>query len=276
MPKKSAFIRLPGGSKIQERLTESKTPFTVFETSASKTIETEIDGQEKSFFLTDTPLTGKELSFLTATKKHIRGRNMPGTNWNPSNIAYFKFRNKPLGIHKNIVEIDINGAYWSAAFHLGYLAEDVFEAGKLQSKKARLITLGSLATRKRKSFFDGEKLNYISTDFDPTAASWFFHIAGFIGKIMSDFFSRYPGATYFYWVDAMFISTAFEQIFINYLAENGLECKMIKTDFLEIEENDRFFSYKISQNKIEKVFLRLKNERKREFLNDIKKIENGS
>lgn len=165
------------------------------------------------------------------------------------NIKYNLFNETNIDnkIKENqIVEIDIVSAYFNAAINLGYLsAENVNEICELSEKcklttkefkKAKLMALGSMATRKE--IFEFENGKYVERDLIiKETENIFFHVAFEIDLLMKDIASKFKEHFFFYWVDALFVSAVAEKEIINYINEKGYICTIKKIQNVYIQKN---------------------------------------
>ena len=135
----------------------------------------------------------------------------------------------------DIFEIDINSAYPTTALNLGLMSETNYNkffeketnvshiARKFKiknlykdnsyfsgdtvlkySKKCRLISLGSLATKKETDIYKKGILTETITDYDREIANIFYTIAFETGMKMLEITKKYNEEVYFWWVDAIF------------------------------------------------------------------------
>ena len=98
----------------------------------------------------NTRITPKELGFIKKVKNYIV-KNLIYANFKkdyfPRNIVYMDANPKWRGtILTDVVEVDIDQAYWETAYQLGALSKELYDQGKKGtiSKEARMVALGSL------------------------------------------------------------------------------------------------------------------------------------
>jgi hypothetical protein len=85
------------------------------------------------------------------------------TFYTPEKIRYIHILNKQKEkVFDNIIEIDVNEAYWKTAKILGVIDDNLYNAGSKEnskiSKKTRLIALGSLAKKTDVYHFKGSRI----------------------------------------------------------------------------------------------------------------------
>lgn len=198
-------VNLPITSGKLEFLQKSKIPFNVSFTNNSTTID--LVNEKIRYFLAPDFLKKSELNFIGRVKKTAVNCGKPEIGISANNIQYFRFNNfKQI---KNLIEIDVNSAYWQLAHQLGYVDDKLFQEGvnsEKISKMARLVALGSLATKKKVFQFDGSNFHYIGYKFNSVTRSYFFHVSYELDKIMNEIFSEIGEKALFYWFDAFFVS----------------------------------------------------------------------
>jgi hypothetical protein len=158
----------------------------------------------------------------------------------------------------DVWEIDITSAYPSTALRLGLLSEHnynkLFEtetntahiSRKMQikkiygdtsyfsdgnilkySKKCRLISLGSLATKKEIDNYENGELKNTELVYDREIANLFYVCAYECGKTMLEISNEVDGV-YFWWVDAIFCKEKSKDEVINRLIDKGYRVKAKK------------------------------------------------
>jgi hypothetical protein len=133
----------------------------------------------------------------------------------------------------NLIEIDIVSAYFTAAIKLGYLTESdktlIDEAGKKyglktsEIKKAKLMALGSTATRKEIfEYIEGayQHRDLVIKETEPV----FFHLAYEIDQLMHRIADKFGNNFFFFWVDAVFVSVDIAEQVKEFIKSSGYEC----------------------------------------------------
>ena len=95
------------------------------------------------------------------------------------------------------------------------------------SKKCRLISLGSLATKKEIDYYVKGELNNTEIIYDREIANLFYVCAYECGKVMLDISDKIEGV-YFWWVDAIFCKEEAKDKVINELNNAGYKVKAKK------------------------------------------------
>lgn len=240
-------IKLNEQSDYPTFLEELGLPHTA--TFTNSTIKLQTD--DTTYLISPRHFKMSELGFIQQVKRHMEEISnpdnlfaMPLQPYGRADVGYFKFNSVPPGIYRDVVEIDVNAAYWHLANRLGYLSPDIYEKGlntKKLSKVARLVALGAVAATKRIYTFDGEEYSEnIQVIENPITRSYFFHIAKTLDDIMSEVFDGLPaGDGLLYWCDAFFIRKRSARQIIDGLANHGLECKSLEVANITVRETPK-------------------------------------
>lgn len=219
----------------------------------------------------------KKIWFLGLVKKEVV-KSAPYMENEPflrslgsENISYIMDSGRIPGTYTGITEIDLNGAYWTAAYQLGYITEKTYrrafsvdERGELLiKKKVRLIALGALAKRVtvRDYIPDEKEYKYKGTEYDAHCGGVFFHCAKLIGDIMKKCVDVIHAKGFednpflFYWFDAIFVKSEYAPIVQHFFNEHNFESKLIELESVTIEH--------VSQAR--KITATLKGGRKKPF-----------
>lgn len=212
-------IMLNGESNILELLTLRNKTFDVIFTNNTTTIKT----PDTKYIVTDTAIPFKFLSFINQVKRHCKKLEPIGP---VPKINYMKFRDIENGTYKDLVEIDLNKAYWNAAYKKGYLSKEIFDKGLNPDtpKGIRLIALGALATTKTVYHVEGRERTFVDEIRDEKTARYFFDVSYEVDKVMYDIFLKYP--VFWYWVDAFFVPRQYKDDIKKDLASFGLDCSV--------------------------------------------------
>lgn len=222
--------RLNKKSQLIDFYINNKLPFLSYSTMSSKTVKR----NGKSYFISDLNLKNKELGFLSTVKKDARfydANLCSNKSVVRENINYTYLSNLETGVYKNIVEVDINQAYFDCAFSMGVISYDTYEKGMLLSKGARLVSLGALASNKAVFEFDGKKLQYKGYKEKKEDLSYiFFQISYEIGHVVKSVFNQLneikANGCIGFWVDAVFVEKDFLFNAIEIINSFGYECKV--------------------------------------------------
>lgn len=182
-------------------------------------------------------LTIKDLHFVKKVKRHII-KNEIYLNfldqYFPSDISYMDV-NPTLQNKKftNVVEMDINAAYWKTAYLMGIIDKELYDEGSKENlgKYTRLVALGALAKRQTLYVYeDGKFIRKEEVRSELTENVWYS-----ICKRLSDIMQgakKLLGDDYlFYWVDGIyFVDTPKNRKKItSYFLKHGYEYKEVET-----------------------------------------------
>jgi hypothetical protein len=269
--------RLKSASQFRQYLEHLKIPFRLQETSNSQTIEA---AGYSRVILSDEFLNGKELAFVKSVKKEIERRvsNKEAETIDPDAVKYFRFGKYPPGEYSDILELDINSAYWKTAHDLKVISPETYQNGLTVTKRARLVALGSIASVKHIYQFDGVELNFCETKENLETRGYFFKIADTVSRIILDFIEENPNAVFFFWVDALFIKAEIKNECLDFFRARGYEMKQKPIEKMTIEKTERGNKYilEMKDGKTKTFQKKMANpeadkKKKAEFFEQIKK-----
>lgn len=147
-----------------------------------------------------------QLHFINKVVKHITETRPQIVPFERPRYYQFNADNYAAREIADVVEYDLNAAYWNAANQLGYLSHELYADGLARPKSVRLVALGALAKHSKKYSFDGSRLTFIEGESGvKDTAEYFFSICSFIDLVMRDI----APLSLFYWYDAIFIPAEF-------------------------------------------------------------------
>jgi hypothetical protein len=123
-------------------------------------------------------------------------------------VHYVRVARVPIGqTFNNVCEVDIDQAYWETAYQLGIVSEAIYAKGCKGniSKKARLTALGSLARKKYKYNYKGDKLVETIIDREPLLENLWFTICKRVSDVMHEVIDSLGKEFIFYWVDGIYM-----------------------------------------------------------------------
>ena len=243
-----SFVKMKVKPEVYiRRLVDLGESFTI--TLTGSTVKVQVDG-EKGFKMhspTDIPI--KELYFVKMVKQFARTQVECGflqkVDVSPTNITYFKNSKKArTGFYNNVVELDVNSAYWNIALEKGYIDKSLYDKGLQMSKITRLVSLGSLATTKQYIHYDAElnKFEDMGKDYDEVLRSFFFDVSKTLDDMMLECFEMIGyDNVFFYWVDAFFIKKEYQKQVHEFFENRGLKLKtkLIKSMYINNEEDKK-------------------------------------
>lgn len=190
-------------------------------------------------------LPKKEMGFLRQVGKYIR-ENIPtmpkNTFSSPEEyeaIKYYDHTGTYPGMDFDaVIEIDLNHAYWVAAYQLGIIPKRIFDKGESVGKVTRLAALGSLAKHTLIYEFDGERERYIDTIRDENTEYLWFMICKRVADVMQKAKELLEKDFFFYWVDGIYMDKYSDvSEVIEYFNSEGFQCKQTTHAYLRADEN---------------------------------------
>jgi len=197
-------------------LSSNDMAFTLSSTNGNYNLESKYI--KKRTFQASQTVTPTELGFVNRVRNHVKREGVALNFVNQyfeSDIVYMETRtdlkNQTL---TDIVEIDIDQAYWDTALQLGVLNEKLYAMGLSEeiSKRARLVALGSLAKKVYHYRFQGRQM--ISSDIErseETENIWF-TICKRVSDVMLEIAQAVGDDYIFFWVDGIYIKNNPESI----------------------------------------------------------------
>lgn len=246
---------------FERKLRSYGVPYRIEETKTTvKIIPRFCDMPSRQWVVSD--LTPRELSFIARVKKHFN--KLPqAERMRPYQAAtFFNGFSRGLnpGVFTGFTEIDVSGAYWKAAFNLGYLTEDLYNDGAKPyereendkgelireigyRKKTRLISLGSLAKKVIvRDFYPLDNGSWDEVIIPPetkeTSVFWD-NITFYFGLTMQEIADTFPKDIIGYWVDAVFCKTEVSAIVTKAFAQKGYSVKIVPIKRLIITETQK-------------------------------------
>ena len=233
-------VHLSINTNIEQDLFSRKIPHKISKSSQSTYIEVPQFG--KKYYIGASGLKRRELSFISSVRRYAEGIGKPRLPFTSDDIRYLRFNERIPPEVTNIVEIDVNSAYWNIAYQEGYISKKLYEKGndrKTISKRARLVALGSMASVRKEYEFDGNTMKFSGYLVNNVTRSYFFDIAKKLDDLMSDCFDNVNG--YFYWVDAFFVPIEYGDFCYNYMEDNNLQCKFRIIDSMKKRKDENGF-----------------------------------
>lgn len=249
-PKKRKVI-LPQGRGIRDWLMKENVEFDMNLTLSTTVIKTD----DTTYLCGKTQLTKSEFSLISMVKSNAQKvaakNNFKVQPYDASDISYYRFNDLVPGIHKDYIEVDVNAAYWDIAYQLGYIDKRIYDYGisfrkrnKKIGKRACLVSLGSMASKKKMYHFDGDFFEFLDYDVDEVTRSYFFDISKYLDVIMNEIILEIGRECFlFYWVDAFFVKRNQAQKVISLLKKHSLKSKVKNLMHIDIHRTDSGFMF---------------------------------
>lgn len=169
----------------------------------------------------------------------------------------------------NVCEVDIDQAYWETAYQLEIIDEKLYHRGSKGSisKKARLTALGSLAKKKYRYHYTGDKYEQ-EVDSEPLLENLWFTICKRVSDVMHEVIDNLGKDFIFYWVDGIYMMYTSENVStaMDIFMKHGYNSKFKKinqihfhdkgftvNDYGEIKRNFTYPNYTKKGKKARKV-----------------------
>jgi hypothetical protein len=211
--------------------------------------------------------TTQDLHFIKSVKNYVLknaiGAKLAGVDYNTKDINYIEVKDFAAGeVIKDVVEIDIDHAYWETAYHLGVIDKSIYKKGLKVSKKVRLAALGTLARRTETWVYSNKRMNKLPDIRSRTTENIWFAICKRVSDVMGLALNAVKEDFVFYWVDGMYIRNNINAVakVMGVFNEWGYEVKskliheIVFTDFgfkvFGVKKDDeREFTYPVKNRK---------------------------
>ena len=216
---------------LTDRFLKQKKYFVLKKCGTTSTLE--YDGKSVSYTEKST-LNKRELNLVSVVTRYNKDKVFPKSH-TPQYIDVLGVERHGEGVYTDMVELDLNAAYWNKALQLGYITKGMYEKAFNPeiSKKARLVALGSLA--KTTYIYENDMnggVKYIGKEPEKTEGI-FFHIANEVAKDLVILSTQIPSYL-FYWVDALFFSQSDLEKANKIVKALGYEYKLYICESIEI------------------------------------------
>jgi hypothetical protein len=223
-------------------LENSGIPFEVEYTHGRRTVKSELGTQ--SFVRGN--ISKKGMNFIKVIKNKILKsgvvEKIPKKTQKELGLQYMQFNKKYIGTEfkkGKIIELDLNSAYWDAAYKLGVIAKDDYFKGLSYGKVERLASLGTLAKYSKRRVFDGKKYHKSElVDGSENTRHVWFAISNEVDQVMQKCLKALKDEAVFYWVDALFFMNNKEnkEKLKKIIDKSGFKFKTIKIDNVKLME----------------------------------------
>lgn len=195
-----------------------------------------------------TKMNPSELGFIKRVKNYVVKNeiylNFVENFYNPKDIRYISIsRKKPASIYENIIEIDIDEAYWKTSHILGVINDAIYhegsKSGGTMKKNTRLVALGSLAKKIDIYWYKGNSMVKRTQERSVLTENIWYSLCKTISDLMWEA-KKIAGNDFFlYWVDGIYIRNKPEKVeaITELFKKHGYQVKY-KTD-LRIEYTEK-------------------------------------
>jgi len=190
--------------------------------------------------------------------KNIEEKKIDVPYYNQEDIKYMVYsnhvKNMPLGeTNIDIVEYDINMAYYQCAYNLGYMSKDIYDECISLPKHKRLRFIGTIATFKRKYVRQGWKILEYTPVKDELLRRVWFHICRQVDDCLTEFMRMTGDNFLLYYVDGVYLKKGDYTEPLKYLSKKyGFDFKKEKTMGVERVYNNHNNTYGLNIYKYNK------------------------
>jgi len=216
-----------------------------------------------------------ELGFIRRVKNHVVS-NMIYEQfiynfYYPQDIDYVSvLKRDPEIVLDEVVEIDIDEAYWKTAYQLGVIDDKIYEEGSKEngkiSKLGRLISLGALAKKEIIYKFKGSRLYHKEVKRSTLTENVWYSICKRLADVMNEAKELAGSDFIMYWVDGIYVNKneATVQIITDTFKKYGYDVKL-KFNLSAKYTDERIFITDLNDNKERPFFIPKKDYRKSYF-----------
>jgi hypothetical protein len=258
-------------------LSELGEEFTLTRINSTYKLESEYFGYSQS--QGDTRLTPKELGFIKRVKNHIMKnevyKNFLDPLYHPLDIKYVDVKKRdPETTIDNVIEIDIDEAYWRTSNILGVINDRLYNEGSKQnktiSKLTRLIALGSLAKKIERYKFRGTRLVKHEIIRSTTTQNVWYSICKRVGDLMHEASELAKDNFVLYWVDGIYIKNDPDLVkqIVKIFESNGYAVKFKEN--LVAKYTEEYVLIMDPANEKQRPFYMSKSDRKKPYFTDKK------
>jgi len=181
-------------------------PFTLIKTGGSYKLESRLFNNKAvrgGFSMED-------VRFIKSVKQYVMKNDVAekfiGTDYLAKKIFYLQVNKYVEGeVLNDVVEIDIDRAYWETAYLMGVISKAIYVKGCEIDKRVRLAALGSLARRKEVWEFNGKVMKKKKDERSYATENVWFAICRRVSDVMQECVKLAGDAFVFYWVDGIYV-----------------------------------------------------------------------
>jgi hypothetical protein len=154
-----------------------------------------------------------ELGFIRRVKNYVVSNmiyeNFIDNFYYPQDIDYVSVLKRAPDTEFEVVEIDIDEAYWKTAHQLGVISDDLYQEGSKEngkiSKLGRLISLGALAKKEIVYEFKGSRLYHKEIKRSKLTENVWYSICKRLADVMNEAKEIAGSDFVMYWVDGIYV-----------------------------------------------------------------------
>ena len=191
----------------------------------------------------------------------------------PEDINYVATKKRPEHTEiEDVIEIDIDQAYWQTAYLLGVVPENLYKEGSKEvgkiSKIGRLICLGSLAKKEVVYHFKGKRLLKQETIRSVLTENIWYSICKRVADLMVEAKKIAGNDFMLYWVDGIYIKNDPEKVklIVEMFKKNNYDIKT--KDNLTVRYTEDKILVSAPDEKKPRPFFMQKKDKKRSYFTD--------
>jgi len=207
-----------------------------------------------------TSLSQKDLVFIRKVKSYVTKNKIYVKfldQYFPSDVQYMDvnpvLQNKKF---TNVVEIDVDEAYWKTAYMMGVISKEIYEEGKKGElgKYTRLVALGALAKKETHYIYVNGKFSHKKEVRSVLTENVWYSICKRLADVMQDSKKMLGDDYLFYWVDGIYFvdSKSNRKKITSHFLKHGYTSKDVETFMVGFGE--KWFAVYNEDYKIKKEF----------------------
>lgn len=180
----------------------------------------------------DSEITSKDIDYYQASESFTENRQVVERLADSINAE-----TEGRGQVFDVIEIDVNSAYFKQALNMGVISEETFDLSKEVSKYTRLAALGSLGKVTHEWRYSSERGEKVSMpdSVEETRPLYLSICNAFSKNVMQPVFKKNTGKVYFFWVDAFFVCPSIKDFVIEELDSSGFGYSIEEFDSMYFE-----------------------------------------
>lgn len=192
------------------------------------------------------------LELVTMVRRELRKRIEEGNN-----APRFKVGTKVVRFHienmtsamndgAEIAEVDLNACYWTTAYHLGFLSEELYAKGWQKRKSAKIGLLAAIGSLNKKTYTEdfefGSSKGVVRDSKDDMFRPYYWAVINRVEEVMYKAINAVPKHHFMMWLtDCIYIRKESTPIIIDLFKELGYEYTTGISHISKIERNKVFW-----------------------------------
>lgn len=243
-------------------LIENKIPHTIKYVGRSHKLSSPIGTYE---YVNDV-ISKRGMGFIKKVGSHILSKKthkkIPKIDYRGLGLVRINVDGVKEEVYRNVVEVDLNKAYWVAAYRLGIIDHDLYNKGLekngkdfVYNKVELLASIGTMAKRVKERKFNGKKYLKSKVLIDSSQTKHIWDAVSYeVDKCMRNCMLSLGEDFYFYWTDAVFFRRTEKNIkkVQDLILANGFESKIVDISYISKKGDDIMVWAKKNHSKAKK------------------------